>query len=113
VDDDNEPAPENIPLPQENNKNAATDDGRTWGWAGIDHRKQATSLSTRAGIKCLSGLALEGATMLTIFLNSSYLWGVLAVSWVVALHEHLVGFYAEQLLDFKASLHAGGGSLPL
>jgi hypothetical protein len=68
VDDDNEPAPENIPLPQENDNNAATDDGRTWGWAGIDHRKQANGLSTRARINCLSGLALEGATMLTIFL---------------------------------------------
>jgi hypothetical protein len=40
VDDDNEPAPENIPTPQENNNNAATDDGRPWGWAGIDYRKR-------------------------------------------------------------------------
>jgi hypothetical protein len=64
VDDDNEPAPENIPLPQENNNNSATDDGRTWGWAGIDHRKQANGLSSRTQINCLSGLALEGATML-------------------------------------------------
>jgi hypothetical protein len=69
VDNDNEPAPENIPLPQENDNNAAKDDGRTWGWAGIDHREQANGLSTsRARINCLSGLALEGATMLTIFL---------------------------------------------
>ncbi len=68
VDDDNEPAPENIPLPQRNNNNAATDDGRTWGWAGIDHRKQANGISSRARINSLSGLALEGATMLTIFL---------------------------------------------
>jgi hypothetical protein len=112
VDDDNEPAPENIPLPQENNNNAATDDGRTCGWAGIDHREQANGLSnTRARINCLSGLALEGATMLTIFLLffprkfmeevviietnkriTGMQVGVLTVSWVVALHEHLVGF---------------------
>lgn len=68
VDDDNEPAPENIPIPQENNNNAATDDGRRWGWAGIDHRKHAGGQSTRARINCLTGLALEGATMLTMFL---------------------------------------------
>jgi hypothetical protein len=69
VDDDNEPAPENIPLPQQNNNNAATDDGRTWGWAGIDHRKQANGISSRARINSLSRLALEGATMMTIFLQ--------------------------------------------
>jgi hypothetical protein len=52
VDNDNKSAPENTPLPQENNNNAATDDGRTWRWAGIDHRKQAKGLSTRARINC-------------------------------------------------------------
>jgi hypothetical protein len=68
VDDNNKQAPENILLPQEKNNNAATDNGRTWGWDGIDHGKQANGLSMRARINCLSGLALEGATMLTIFL---------------------------------------------
>jgi hypothetical protein len=67
VDDDNEPAPENIPIPEENDNNAAPD-GRRWGWAGIDHRKHAGGQSTRARINCLTGLALEGTTMLTMFL---------------------------------------------
>jgi hypothetical protein len=68
VDDDNEPAPENIPTPQENNNDAAADDGRPWGWAGIDYRKQANGQCTKARINFLSGIALEGATMLTMFL---------------------------------------------
>jgi hypothetical protein len=37
IDDGNsKPAPENKPIPQENNNNAATN-GRAWGWAGIDN----------------------------------------------------------------------------
>jgi hypothetical protein len=35
VENDNEPAPENIPAPTENNNIAATN-GLAWGWAGID-----------------------------------------------------------------------------
>ena len=37
VDDDNMPAPENIPEP---NVPRPTDYGQTWGWDGIDHRKK-------------------------------------------------------------------------
>jgi hypothetical protein len=65
VNNDNEPAPKNIPAPTENNKTAATD-GLAWGWAGIDHRKQANGQATKARITCLSGIALEGATLLTM-----------------------------------------------
>jgi hypothetical protein len=68
VNDDNEPAPENIPTPQENNNDATTDDGRPWGWDGIDYRKQANGQCTKAHINFLSGIVLEGATMLTMFL---------------------------------------------
>jgi hypothetical protein len=46
VDDDNEPAPENIPVPQANNNNPPND-GRTWGWAGLDYRKQANGQYTK------------------------------------------------------------------
>lgn len=70
VDDDNGPAPENIPAQrQRNNKNNNTiPDGRVWGWAGIDYRKQANGHETTARINGLSGIALAESTMLTMFL---------------------------------------------
>ena len=43
-------------------------DGRVWGWAGIDYRKQANGHETTARINGLSGIALAGSTMLTMFL---------------------------------------------
>jgi hypothetical protein len=67
VDDDNEPAPENIP-PARVNNNRQEPPERVWGWSGIDHRKQANGLRSSARINCLSGIALQGATTLTMFL---------------------------------------------
>jgi hypothetical protein len=58
VDDDNEPAPENIPAPQDNNNLEATDELQ-WGWGGIDHRKQANCQATRAGIMLTRALAMQ------------------------------------------------------
>jgi hypothetical protein len=67
VNNDNEPAPKNIPAPTEN-KNTAATNGLAWGWAGIDHRKQANDQATKAHINCLSGIPLEGAMLLTMLL---------------------------------------------
>jgi hypothetical protein len=67
VDNNNEPAPENIPAPDNNNLEA-TDAGLQWGWGGINHRKQANGQATRARINCLSGIALQGAMLLTMLL---------------------------------------------
>jgi hypothetical protein len=67
IDNNNEPAPENIPASLDNNNIAATD-GLEWGWAGIDHRKWANGQAMKARINCLSGIALQGATLLTMLL---------------------------------------------
>jgi hypothetical protein len=132
VENDNEPAPENIPAPTENNNIAATN-GLAWGWAGIDHRKQANGVAMKAHINCLSGIALEGGmllTMLLLFLPLKFMEDVIIIQtnnkivglpvtfgelvpWLVALYEHLVGVLAKQLLEFKANLHVQGCSLPL
>ncbi len=43
VDDNKDPAPENIPVPgSESNQNASLYEGQRWGWDGIDRRTMAT-----------------------------------------------------------------------
>jgi hypothetical protein len=94
VDDDNEPAPENIPTPTENANIEATD-GLAWGWAGIDHRKQANGTATRARINCLSGIALQGATLLTmllLFLPRKFMEEVMLVETNSKIHGSPVTF---------------------
>jgi hypothetical protein len=81
VDDDNEPAPENVPTPDNDNLEA-TDAGLQWGWGRIAHRKQANGQATRAHINCLSGIALQGAmllTMLLLFLPRKFLEDVILI----------------------------------
>jgi hypothetical protein len=59
VDDDNEPAPENIPAVRANNNRQATTE-RVWGWSGIDHgNRPMDSVVVHASIVFL-GLRCKG-----------------------------------------------------
>ena len=55
VDDDNEPAPENIPVVGESTALV----GQTWGWNGADHRKLFGAINHSPKIVDLQGVALE------------------------------------------------------
>lgn len=51
VDDDNEPAPENIPAPNlrhELDPNTGLNEGQSWGWNGICYRKTMTLMKEKA-----------------------------------------------------------------
>ena len=51
VDDDNEPAPENIPAPNLRNKldpNTGLNEGQSWGWNGICYCKTMTLMKEKA-----------------------------------------------------------------
>ena len=64
VDDDNEPAPENIPVPG----TVEVDNGGTWGWDGTCKRKITGAVNHRPSINSLTGLLLETVSYVTMFL---------------------------------------------
>lgn len=65
VDDDNEPAPENVPVETEHQEGNTQ---QQWGWQGIDHWKSIGGQTTKASLIGLSGIALEGQTIVSMFL---------------------------------------------
>lgn len=67
VDDDNVPAPENIP---QNATDATGEEGNVelgWGWSGIDHRKQLNISNVRANIAGITSDAMEHISFLGMF----------------------------------------------
>eukprot|EP00559_Dactyliosolen_fragilissimus_P002711 CAMPEP_0184872744 /NCGR_PEP_ID=MMETSP0580-20130426/41459_1 /TAXON_ID=1118495 /ORGANISM="Dactyliosolen fragilissimus" /LENGTH=665 /DNA_ID=CAMNT_0027375583 /DNA_START=1012 /DNA_END=3007 /DNA_ORIENTATION=+ len=67
VDDDNLPAPENIPIATTSN---TTDDSHQeigWGWSGIDHRKQLNISEVRANISGITSDAMEHVSFVRMF----------------------------------------------
>ena len=51
IDDDNEPAPENIPAPNlchEHDPNTGLNHGQSWGWNGICSHKTITMMKEKA-----------------------------------------------------------------
>ena len=71
IDDDNMPAPENIPVEVVPNDTLRivdpehTEEG--WGWSGIDHRKQLNISNVRAAISGVSNELLENISFVGMF----------------------------------------------
>eukprot|EP00957_Ditylum_brightwellii_P063885 4847032-Ditylum_brightwellii.AAC.1 len=54
VDDNNAPAPENIPTPEATKAatlTPAVNDGQNWGWQALDHQKMQGCQDTDASVK--------------------------------------------------------------
>lgn len=67
VDNDNEPAPENVPELQEEEE--ATNEQQTWGWSGADQRKLFGAEDLPPKMNGLRGVALETITFTGMFLT--------------------------------------------
>ena len=72
VDDDNEPAPENVPdLAQETagarNVQAELYFGQSWEWNGFDEQKKDNFVKIQPKINSLSGTALDGDFLLRCY----------------------------------------------
>lgn len=63
VDDDNDPAPENVPTEGE-----TVTDNQTWGWSGICHRKSTNIANTPARLNGMSGIEVKSMSYLSMFL---------------------------------------------
>ena len=63
VDDDNLPAPENIPDPTDNSKHQ-----QEWGWDGICRRRQAQNSDHPAYMKGQTDATIKTMTLLSMFL---------------------------------------------
>ena len=71
VDDDNDPAPENIPPADDPVVSGATNDlkeGQSWGWNGFDERKVAGIPNVNPSMKGINNLALGVMNYVAIFL---------------------------------------------
>ena len=63
VDDDDAPAPENIPTPDPPRQHQ-----QTWGWDGICRRRQAQNLEHKASMKGQTEATIKSMTLLSMFL---------------------------------------------
>jgi hypothetical protein len=68
VDDDNAPAPENVPVPGISVGTETKEEVLDWGWDGIDPRKRDHQYDARASIVGLSEMAMQGLCPLRMFL---------------------------------------------
>jgi hypothetical protein len=87
VDDDNEPAPENLP---EANTNATQDTARQWGWSGICRRQAQSLTDSPAHLNGFSGERLQSITFLSmflLFLPKKFIMEVLIVQTNAALEQ--------------------------
>ena len=64
VDDDNEPAPENVPTPNQ----MQVDNAGKWGWDGTCRRRLLGGVNTRATLNNISGVALSCLSHVQVFL---------------------------------------------
>ena len=67
VDDDNLPAPENIPIQTTSNTTDDSHQETGWGWTGIDHRKQLNITDVRANIAGITSDAMEHVSFVGMF----------------------------------------------
>lgn len=70
VNDDNKPAPENIPVPNlqvEQNEEGWLE-GQEWGWNGFCHRKREGGIQERAKLNTVASVVLESIDMVKMFL---------------------------------------------
>jgi hypothetical protein len=65
VDDNNNPAPENIP--DRTNENCK-DSSLKWGWNGFDARKDSNSWGSPARLAHFDGIEVKGITLVNMFL---------------------------------------------
>ena len=71
VDDDNAPAPENIPnstTPNDEPLPSGLKESQSFGWDGFDDRKKNGNHNTKPQIKGLKGVALEGKLIVFIIM---------------------------------------------
>ena len=72
VDDDKDPAPENIPEPNAPETEVIDDDGcvenQSWGWEGFCNRKRDGETKENAKVVGVSVIALLGVSLMEIFL---------------------------------------------
>ena len=70
VDDDNEPAPENVPTPGETVETSDEGfyDGQVWGWAGFCNRKREGGRREKAKVDGYTNELLCGMSMVQVFL---------------------------------------------
>ena len=93
VDDDNDPAPENIPL--EGNPPQESLQDNAWGWSGFCPRRVQGFGERRPSINGLAGVALSSVTILhmfLIFLPRRYIEEVLLVATNSAIEGQPVSF---------------------
>ena len=64
VDDNNDPALENIPDQEE----PTPLEGQEWGWEGLNHRKKHNFSNVSASLHGISNLTLKSISWVTIFL---------------------------------------------
>jgi len=67
VDDDNEPAPENVPQEAARNNLHNLEEGQTWGWMGFDDRKVKNIPNVKPTLIGLSSVVLEGISYAGMF----------------------------------------------
>ena len=70
VDDDNLPAPENVPDPSAQ-QSASTNglfDGQSWGWNGICNRRSRNCCNFKASLRGIDDICLHAMTYLQMFL---------------------------------------------
>ncbi len=82
VDDDNEPAPENIPTNYANEVPLTTSlyPGQRWGWDGIDQREVAIQTKNGAGFE--NGWSPAGKSWMEVFFICFLPFGCLIVAWL-------------------------------
>ena len=71
VDDDNAPAPENVPDPTTPNDEPSAHglkETQSFGWNGFDERKKYGHYNSKAQMKGLNGIALEGKNKFELFI---------------------------------------------
>lgn len=67
MDDNNEPAPKNVPQEAATNTNYNLDEGQTCGWIGFDDPKVMRIPNVNSSLKGLSSLVLEGTSYAEMF----------------------------------------------
>ena len=67
VDDDNEPAPENVPQEAPADTIHSLGEGQTWGWTGFDDRKVKGIPNVKPSLKGLSSIVLQGMSYAGMF----------------------------------------------
>ena len=68
VDDDNEPAPENVPTTESRDEVAMRIASQSWGWNGIDNRAITVATDVKPSMKNVKGDALKNISCLSMWI---------------------------------------------